>query len=64
MPAGVLADRFGRRPVLWAGLGIYLVGAVGAALAPTLEVMLVARLVWGFGAAGPQIGRASCRERV
>jgi DHA1 family bicyclomycin/chloramphenicol resistance-like MFS transporter len=55
VPAGVLADRFGRRPVLWAGLAIYLVGAVGAALAPTLEVMLVARLVWGFGAAGPRV---------
>ena len=55
VPAGVLADRFGRRPVLWGGLAIYLVGAAGAALAPTLEAMLVARLIWGFGAAGPRI---------
>jgi DHA1 family bicyclomycin/chloramphenicol resistance-like MFS transporter len=55
VPAGVLADRFGRRPILWGGLAIYLVGAIGAALAPTLEIMLVARLVWGFGAAGPRV---------
>lgn len=55
VPAGVLADRFGRRPVLWGGLAIYLVGAIGAALAPTLELMLVARLVWGFGSAGPRV---------
>ncbi len=55
LPAGLLADRFGRRPILWGGVGIYIVAAIGAALAPNLELMLLARAVWGFGAAGPRV---------
>lgn len=52
---GPLADRFGRKPVLYAGLLLYAVGAVGAALAPTLELVLVSRVVWGIGAASPRV---------
>jgi DHA1 family bicyclomycin/chloramphenicol resistance-like MFS transporter len=55
LPAGLLADRFGRRPVLWGGLGLYVLAAVATALAPNLEVMVVARLVWGMAAAGPRV---------
>jgi MFS transporter, DHA1 family, multidrug resistance protein len=55
VPAGLLADRFGRRVVLWGGFGLYLLGSVGAALAPSLKWMLVARFVWGIGAAGPRV---------
>ena len=29
LPAGLLADRFGRRPVMWGGLGLYVMGAIG-----------------------------------
>jgi DHA1 family bicyclomycin/chloramphenicol resistance-like MFS transporter len=52
---GPLADRFGRKPVLYAGLGIYALGALGALLAPTLGMVLASRLVWGIGAAGPRV---------
>lgn len=52
---GLLADRFGRRPVLYAGLLIYIGGAVASALAPSLGFLLVARFVWGAGAASPRI---------
>jgi MFS transporter, DHA1 family, multidrug resistance protein len=55
LPAGLLADRFGRRWVLWGGFVLYILGAVGAALAPGLGWMLVARFVWGIGAAGPRV---------
>jgi DHA1 family bicyclomycin/chloramphenicol resistance-like MFS transporter len=55
LPAGLLADRFGRRPVLWGGVVIYIVGAVGTALAPSLATMALARFVWGLGAAGPRV---------
>lgn len=55
LPAGLLADRFGRRAVMWAGLVLYVVGAVGSILAPTLATMLVARFVWGLGSAGPRV---------
>ena len=51
---GPLADRFGRKPALWIGLGLYALGAAGAALAPTLEFLLVSRFVWGVGAASPR----------
>ena len=52
---GPLADRFGRRPVLYGGLVIYFLGSVGAAVAPSLELILVSRFVWGVGAAGPRV---------
>lgn len=55
VPAGMLADRFGRRTVMWGGLAIYVAGAVASILAPTLIVMIVARFVWGLGAAGPRV---------
>jgi DHA1 family bicyclomycin/chloramphenicol resistance-like MFS transporter len=55
LPAGLLADRYGRRPVMWGGLALYVVGAVGSVLAPSLGVMLVARFVWGLGGAGPRV---------
>ena len=52
---GPLADRFGRKPVLYGGFAIYILGAVGAALAPSLELILVSRFIWGIGAAGPRV---------
>lgn len=55
LPAGLLADRFGRRPVMWGGLALYIAGAIWAALAPSLTTMYVARFVWGLGSAGPRV---------
>jgi len=52
---GVLADRFGRKPVLYAGIGLYIVGALASALAPGLGWLLAARFLWGVGAASPRI---------
>lgn len=52
---GPLADRFGRKPVLFAAYGVYLFGAVASALAPQLGFLLAARFVWGLGAAGPRV---------
>lgn len=42
---GILADRFGRRPVLIAGISVYAVGAICSALSPNLEALLAARFV-------------------
>ncbi|MEK6217379.1 MAG: MFS transporter [Boseongicola sp.] len=53
--AGPLSDAYGRRPIAVAGAVIYIVGALLAALAPTLEMMLAARALQGLGAAGPRI---------
>jgi DHA1 family bicyclomycin/chloramphenicol resistance-like MFS transporter len=52
---GPLADRFGRKPVLYAGFVIYGLGALGSLLAPTLELVLVSRFIWGIGAASPRV---------
>ncbi len=51
---GPFADRFGRKPVLYAGLGLYTLGALGSALAPTFGVLVASRFIWGIGAAGPR----------
>jgi DHA1 family bicyclomycin/chloramphenicol resistance-like MFS transporter len=55
LPAGILADRFGRRPVMWGGLALYVLGAIMSIVAPSLWVMFVARFIWGLGSAGPRV---------
>ena len=52
---GPFADRFGRKPVLYAGLGLYALDALGAALAPSFGLLLASRFVWGAGAAGTRV---------
>ncbi|WP_423921207.1 MFS transporter [Candidatus Poriferisodalis sp.] len=54
MVYGPFTDRFGRKPALYAGLALYTFGALGSALAPTFEILIVSRLIWGIGAAGPR----------
>ncbi|MGI9644675.1 MAG: MFS transporter [Ilumatobacteraceae bacterium] len=54
---GAASDRFGRRNVMLVGISLYALGALGAAMAPTLEVLLLSRLVWGLGAAAPYVLR-------
>ncbi|WP_114559964.1 MFS transporter [Desertihabitans aurantiacus] len=51
LPLGGAGDRLGRKPVLLAGLAFFGVANVAAALAPTSETMLGARLLSGIGAA-------------
>ncbi len=53
--AGPLSDTFGRKPVIMAGAVLYCAAAVAAYFAPTLETVLLARLVQGLGAAGPRV---------
>lgn len=56
---GPLSDRLGRRGPLLIGLVIYLAASVAAALAPTVTVLVIARLVQGLsGAAGMVLSRA------
>ena len=52
---GPLSDTLGRRPMILAGLGFFIAGAVVSAVAPSFEVMIAGRLMQGFGAAGPRI---------
>lgn len=52
---GILSDRFGRKPLLYAGIGLYVVGGMASMLAPSFGFLLVARFVWGLGGAGPRV---------
>ncbi|CDQ19926.1 MDR family MFS transporter [Halobacillus karajensis] len=47
---GRLSDVFGRKPVFLFGISLFLVGAVICALAPSMKVLIAARLVQGLGA--------------
>lgn len=60
LPAGLLSDRFGRKPIMWGGLALYVVGAIGSIFAPTLTTMFIARFVWGLGGAGPRVAALAC----
>lgn len=60
---GPLSDAYGRRPIGIAFMLLYLVGSVMALFAPTVEVLLVARLIQGIGAAaGVALSRAIVRD--
>jgi MFS transporter, DHA1 family, multidrug resistance protein len=60
---GPLSDRYGRRPVLLAGLTLYVVASVICALAPSVPTLIAARLLQATGAcAGPVVCRAVVRD--
>lgn len=60
---GPLSDRYGRRPVVLVGLVLFLLASLACALAPSIEVLIVARLIQGIGAScGPVLGRAVIRD--
>lgn len=48
---GPLADRFGRKPVLLFGVGVYVVFSLLATLAPTFDTLILARIGQGLGSA-------------
>lgn len=62
---GPISDRIGRRTPLLIGMAVCLIASAIAALAPTIAVLLVARLVQGLaGSAGPVISRAVIADRA
>ena len=52
---GPLSDSLGRRPLLLAGLALYVAASLGAALSSSLEVMLLMRVLQGVGAAATRV---------
>ncbi len=60
---GPIADRFGRQPVLRWGLGLYVLASVATALAPSIGVMLLARVAQGACLSAAVVcGRAMVRD--
>lgn len=61
---GPLSDRFGRRWVGIAFFAVYVLGSLVCALAPTLEMLLLGRLLQGLGvSAGVALSRAMVRDQ-
>jgi MFS transporter, DHA1 family, multidrug resistance protein len=60
---GPLSDRFGRRPVLLAGLALTALASFAAVAVHTIEALIVARVLQAIGAsAGIVVGRAIIRD--
>jgi MFS transporter, DHA1 family, multidrug resistance protein len=61
--AGPLSDAYGRKPVIFACAAIYTVATVLCYFAPSLELLLFARVLQGIGAAAPRVvGMAMVRD--
>lgn len=60
---GPLSDGLGRRPTLLAGLLVYTIAGLAAALAPDVDMLVAARLFQALGGcAGLALGRAIVRD--
>lgn len=60
---GPIADRFGRRPPLFAGLAMFVLASVGCAFAPSVEALAGLRFAQAIGAcAGMVMSRAMVRD--
>lgn len=60
---GPLADRFGRKPPLYAGLGFFVLASLGCALATDIDQLAALRFLQALGAgAGVVVARAMVRE--
>ncbi|MFZ4790258.1 MAG: Bcr/CflA family multidrug efflux MFS transporter [Candidatus Competibacteraceae bacterium] len=61
---GPLADRYGRKPPLYAGLALYIAASIGCALAPDITALTALRFMQAVGGcAGVVIARAIVRDR-
>ena len=63
---GSLSDSYGRRTPLLVGLALYVLAAVGCALAPTVGVLIAMRALLGMASAGgsPSVRRSSPTTRA
>lgn len=52
---GPLSDTFGRKTVIYCGAAIYIAASIAAWASSSLEVVLIARVVQGLGAAAPRV---------
>ena len=60
---GPISDRVGRRPMLLGGLSVFVVASFMAAVAPSIELLIAARLLQALGgAAGIVLARAMVRD--
>ncbi len=61
---GPLSDKYGRRPILLAGLALFTFATVACSLALNVGQLIAFRILQGMGAAGPSsMCMAICRDR-
>ncbi len=61
---GPLSDRYGRRPIMLAGMTIFLVSTLVCMFAPNFNTLLIARLAQTSVVAGFALARAAVRDMV
>jgi MFS transporter, DHA1 family, multidrug resistance protein len=60
---GPLSDRFGRRPILLLGMGVYVVASIGSTFSPSMEQLIAWRIAQGIAmGAGVMCARAIVRD--
>lgn len=52
---GPISDSTGRKPAMFAGIGCFILGGLICGLTTDFTIMLLGRVLQGFGAAGPRI---------
>ena len=52
---GPMSDSVGRKPAIYAGLALFMIGCFLSLFATTFSTMLIGRFLQGIGAAGPRI---------
>jgi MFS transporter, DHA1 family, multidrug resistance protein len=60
---GMMSDRFGRRPVLLSGIGMYVLAAAGCAITGSFTALLGWRALHGLAAASVVVTRSVIRDR-
>ena len=55
MVFGPLSDAIGRKPAIYAGMGLFIAGCLLSIFATSFPMMLAGRFLQGIGAAGPRI---------
>lgn len=61
---GSLSDRFGRRSMTLAGLGVFIIATIGCIFSPTVEIFLAFRMMQSTVAVGLVLSRAIVRDMV
>jgi MFS transporter, DHA1 family, multidrug resistance protein len=52
---GPISDAIGRKPTIFGGLAIYIIGSLICLFANSFSVLIVGRVIQGFGAASPRV---------
>jgi Bcr/CflA subfamily drug resistance transporter len=60
---GNLSDKWGRKPCILLGLGIFIVGCIGCYASDSISLLMISRFVQAFGGStGSVLGQAVCRD--